>query len=107
MSGINRLLCREGRAVLEFPNIEAADKRLKRLLVRSGLDKRKFRADFAAGHCNELCGRSFEHLLSRTGLELVRWETYSSKSFSDFVYNRAHIGNKARALIRKNSEPPT
>ena len=104
MTKINRLARMGGHAILEFPNIEAADKRFKRMLVNLGLHRRKFREDFVAGHCNEFCRASFEHLLTKTGFGLVRWETYSHKRIPNFIYNRIHIGNKARALIRKEAE---
>jgi len=32
---------------------------------------------------------------------------YSTKPLSNFIYNRFHIGNKARALIRKTVESKT
>jgi SAM-dependent methyltransferase len=106
MRKINGLVKPGGRAILEFPNIDAADKRLKRLLIEWGLHRRKYGEDFVTGHCNEFCRTSFEHLLAKTGFELVRWETYSHKPVTNFIYNRIHIGNKARALIRKEAEVP-
>ncbi len=90
-----------GHALFEIPNIEGADKRLKRLLVNAGWHQRRFAEDFLPGHCNEYCRESFEFLLQRTGFELVRWETYSMKPLTNFIYTRVHIGNKARALVRK------
>ncbi len=104
MTRINGLLTLGGHAILEFPNIDAADKRLKRLLVGWGLHRRKYAGDFVTGHCNEFCRSSFEHLLRKSGFRLVRWETYSHKPLTNFIYNRIHIGNKARALIRKEAE---
>ena len=75
MTKVNRLLKPGGHALLEFPNIEGADKRLKRLATRLGLYKRKFAADFVAGHCNEFCKTSFAYLAEQTGFAIVRWET--------------------------------
>ena len=91
----------KGHALFEMPNIEGADKRLKRRLVNAGLHRRRFSEDFLPGHCNEYCRASFEFLLRETGYELVRWETYSMKPITNFIYTRVHIGNKARALVRK------
>ena len=90
-----------GHGLFEMPNIEGADKRLKRRLVNAGLHRRRFSEDFLPGHCNEYCRESFEYLLRETGFELVRWETYSKKPITNFIYTRVHIGNKARALVRK------
>jgi hypothetical protein len=39
--------------------------------------------------------------LKLTNFELVRWETYSNKPFTNFIYNRIKIGTKARAIVRK------
>ena len=103
MRRIGALLRPGGRAVLEFPNVEALGKRLKRSLVNAGLHRRRFRDDFVAGHCNEFCRESFEYLLDTTGYRLVRWETYSKRAVTNWVYNRVAIGNKARALVAKMS----
>lgn len=91
-----------GHALFEFPNIEAADKRLKRWLVDRGWHERDFDEDFIPGHCNEFCRESFAWLLRKTGFELVRWETYSMKPVANFIYTRVPVGNKARALVRKS-----
>ena len=56
------------RAPARFP-------KLKRLATRLGLYKRKFAADFVAGHCNEFCKTSFAYLAEQTGFAIVRWET--------------------------------
>ena len=101
MQKISALLKPGGHALLEFPNVDGFDKRLKRFVASKGLYKSRYRDHFMPGHCNEFCRRSFEFLLARTGFELVRWETYSKKPLSNFIYRRLHIGNKARALIRK------
>lgn len=101
MQKISALLKPGGHALLEFPNVEGFDKRIKRFAADRGLHKRRYKEDFMPGHCNEFCRASFEFLLSRTGFELVHWETYSKKPLSDFIYRHLHIGNKARALVRK------
>ena len=101
LTRISELLRSGGCCLLEMPNIEALDKRLKRFAVNRGWHERQFANDFLPGHCNEFCRRSLEHLLKRTGFQLVRWETYSRKPISNFLLNRIPIGNKARALVRK------
>ena len=101
MQKIAALLQPGGHAVLEFPNVEAFGKRLKRALASAGLHQPRFKSDFMPGHCNEFCRASFEFLLHSTGFELVRFETYSKKPLANWLYNRVPIGNKARALVRK------
>jgi kynurenine formamidase len=83
-----------------MPNIEAWDKRFKRLLENTGWHKRSYPNDFIAGHCNEFCRQSFEYLLSETGFRLIHWETYSSKPLNNWLMTRIPIGNKARALVQ-------
>jgi 2-polyprenyl-3-methyl-5-hydroxy-6-metoxy-1,4-benzoquinol methylase len=100
MRKIRAMLAPQGQVLLEMPNIEAWDKRIKRWIVNRGLHRRQFADDFVAGHCNEFCRRSFEYLAEQTGFHLVRWETYSKKPLSNLLYNRFPIGNKARALIQ-------
>ncbi len=106
MQKIRAMLRPEGYVLLEFPNVEAFDKRLKRWIVDRGLHRRKFSDDFTAGHCNEFCRESFEYLLGLTGFRLIRWETYSSKPLSNLFYNHVHIGNKARTLIQRADNVP-
>jgi SAM-dependent methyltransferase len=101
MRKIRAMLAPSGRVLLEMPNIEAWDKRLKRWMVDRGLHRRRYAPNFVAGHCNEFSRRSFEYLAVETGFRLLRWETYSKKAFSNFVFNRFPIGNKARALIQR------
>lgn len=101
MRRIASLLRPGGHALLEFPNVEALDKRVKRLAERVGLHRRRYRDDFVPGHCNEFCRASFEVLLAATGFRLETWETYSKKSLPNRIYNRIHIGNKARALVAR------
>ena len=103
MRKIGALLKPGGHALLEFPNVDGVDKRVKRFLADKGLHKSRYREDFMPGHCNEFCRQSFEFLLRRTGFELIRWETYSKKPISDFIYRRLPIGNKARVLVRRAS----
>ena len=101
LSKINSFLKINGYAVLEFPNIEGLDLKIKRFIQRCGVYKKKYRKNYKPGHCNEFSRRSFEYLTSKTGFEIVLWETYSYKPITNFIYNRIKIGNKARTIIKK------
>jgi SAM-dependent methyltransferase len=101
MRSIGSLLADGGHALLEFPNIEALDIRFQRWQRKNGLHRRTYPEGYRPGHCNEFCRESFEHLLKETGFELVVWETYSYRPVSNFIFNRVHIGNKARVILRK------
>jgi 2-polyprenyl-3-methyl-5-hydroxy-6-metoxy-1,4-benzoquinol methylase len=101
MKKINAYLKPNRYAVLEFPNIEALDLKIKRLLQRLKLYQKKYKANFTPGHCNEYCKHSFTYLASKTGFDLNVWETYSYKPLSNFIYNRLHIGSKARVILKK------
>jgi 2-polyprenyl-3-methyl-5-hydroxy-6-metoxy-1,4-benzoquinol methylase len=102
MRKIHELVRPRGYVLLEMPNIQGLDKKLKRWVADAGLHKRSYSSDFVTGHCNEFCRRSFEYLLQITGFRLIRWETYSKKALGNLVYNHVHIGNKARALIQRS-----
>jgi SAM-dependent methyltransferase len=99
---IRALLNDTGSGLLEFPNIEALDIKCKRWIRKKGLYRKKYSDTYRPGHCNEFCRESFEYLLGKTGFDLIAWETYSSKPVSNWIFNRWHIGSKARAIIRKN-----
>lgn len=98
---IHRLLRDGGHALLEFPNIEALDLRMQRWLRRTGLHRKFYPEGYVPGHASEYGRRSFQRLLEATGFELVVWETYSYDPVRNFVYNRWHIGDKARAIVRR------
>jgi len=98
---LGRLTRPGGYLLLEMPNIEAWDKRFKRFLVRHGVHQRKFSDNFLPGHCNEFCRESMQRLMEESGFQMLRWETYSMKPISNFIYKRLHVGNKARMLARK------
>lgn len=100
MDKISNLLKPEGKVLMEFPNIQGIDLRVKRLLSKMGRRK-KFAEDFVPGHVNEYSKRSYKNLLTKTGFTLLKWETYSSNRRKNFLHKRIHIGNKARALIQK------
>ena len=101
MEKIRDLLKPGGKALMEFPNIQGIDLKLKRFLSKLGRRK-KFSDGFVPGHANEYSKVSFTNLLAKTGFSLLKWETYSSNPLKNFVHKRIHIGNKARALIQKS-----
>ncbi len=101
MSKINMMLGKGGKAVLEFPNIEALSFKFKRFLGKYGFYKKKYSDDYVPGHCNEFSRKSFIYLCKKTGFRLIKWETYSSKPAMNYVYKVFPVGTKARALIAK------
>ena len=103
MDKINALLKDNGLALLEFPNTRSLGYGLKRVLKNRGLRNKKFSPEWRPGHVNEHCRQSFKFLLAKTGFELVKWRTYSSKPVSDAIYRVIPMSSKARALIRKNA----
>ena len=100
MKRVRALLKPRGWLLVEMPNIEGLSKRWVRFITNTGLHRRHFPADFAAGHCCEYSRQSYEALLERSDFELVRWETYTKKSWANWFLNRVPIGTKARALAR-------
>lgn len=100
MRKIRALLATRGYVLVELPNVESISKKFKRFMTQRGLRKPVYAQDMAIGHANEFCRASFENLLAATGFDLVRWETYSRKPLSNFIYNHIHVGSNARALIR-------
>ncbi|MFO7588045.1 MAG: class I SAM-dependent methyltransferase [Gemmatimonadota bacterium] len=98
---IRGLLDEGGHAFLEFPNIEALDLRAQRWLRRTGLHRKSYPAGYVPGHANEYGRHSFQRLLDETGFQLVAWQTYSYDPIRNFVYNRWHVGDKARAIARR------
>ncbi len=101
MRSIRGLLVEGGHALLEFPNIDALDLRVQRLLRRTGLHRKIYPEGYVPGHANEYGRVSFERLLGATGFELIVWETYSYDPVKNFVYTRWHVGDKARAIVRR------
>ncbi len=102
MKNVYRLLKYGGHAVLEFPNTDSLDLRLKWFLRRNNFYRSKFSAEYVPHHCHEFCKEAFEFLLAKTGFELVRWQTYSSKEVLNPLYNIFNFGNKVRTLIKKS-----
>ncbi len=101
MQKISALLRPGGLLLVEMPNIEGWSKRWVRFSARNGLHQRRFPPGYAAGHACEYSRQSYAALLSRTGFELTRWETYSKKPLANWLLSRVPVGTKARALARK------
>lgn len=104
MQKINQMLKPNGYAYFEFPNINSLSHRMQRFRNKFNILKKKYSSSYFPGHCNEFSKESFKYLLNLTGFTLIRWETYSSKKFSNFIYNHFHFGTKARAIVRKIKE---
>jgi len=89
-------------AVLEFPNIDAFDARLRRLLERLRIHRHYYAPTYVPGHVQEFCRASFAFAAGRAGLELEAWETYAVNPVKYALYRNLPIGNKARALVRRS-----
>ena len=90
-----------GVGVLEFPNIDAFDARLRRLLERLRLHRRHYAAAYVPGHVQEFGRASFSFAAERAGLALEVWETYAVNPWKYALFRRVPIGNKARVLVRR------
>jgi 2-polyprenyl-3-methyl-5-hydroxy-6-metoxy-1,4-benzoquinol methylase len=98
---MRRLLKPGGIGVLEFPNIDAFDARLRRLLDRLRIHRHKYAATYVPGHVQEFCRASFEYAARQAGLVLEVWETYSINPLQYALFRNVPIGNKARVLVRR------
>jgi SAM-dependent methyltransferase len=96
---IRELLAPGGIGVLEFPNIDALDARLRRGLRRWHLHRHRYRPDYVPGHVQEFCRASFAFAAEQAGLVLARWETYAVNPLKYFLYRYASLGNKARVMV--------
>ena len=94
------LLKPAGVGVLEFPNIDALDARVRRVLDRTGMHRHRYAPTYKPGHVQEFCRASFALACARAGLELLVWETYAVNPLKYALYRRWRIGNKARVLVR-------
>lgn len=103
---IRSLLAPGGVAVLEFPNIDAPDLRMKRWLERKGLRRKRYGPGYVPGHCNEFCRQSFAFAARVSGLRIDDWHTYSSRPWLDRLYGVFGWGNKARVLVRRRGNAP-
>lgn len=100
MRRIRALVKSNGYVFLEFPNIESPGMRLKRYLTNMGIKHKRYPENYIPGHANEFCFSSFCRLIQLSGFEIVRWETYSARPVYNFIFNRLHIGNKVRTIIK-------
>lgn len=98
---IQKLLKRNGVGVLEFPNIDAFDMRLRRLLETLRIHRRHYAPDYVEAHVQEFCRTSFAYAAQRAGLQLEVWETYSINPLKYALFRMLPIGNKARVLVRR------
>jgi 2-polyprenyl-3-methyl-5-hydroxy-6-metoxy-1,4-benzoquinol methylase len=98
---IRNLLKPNGAGVLEFPNIDAFDARLRRLLDRLHLHRRRYAASYVPGHVQEFCRESFAYAAREAGLDVVVWETYAVNPLQYALFRAVPIGNKARVLVKR------
>ena len=103
LAKIRRLLTPSGFAVLEFPNIDAFDARLRRLLDRLRVHRRRYAATYVPGHVQEFCRTSFAYAARKAGLTMAAWETYAVNPLKYALYRRIPIGNKVRVLVRRSA----
>lgn len=102
LTKIRNLLKENGYAHFEFPNINSLSHRYQRFRDKIPFLKKRYKASFASGHCNQFSKKSFKYLLQKTGFRLIRWETYSFKPVKSYFFNHVHIGTKARAIVQRN-----
>ena len=98
---IRGLLKPGGAGVLEFPNIDALDARVRRILDRLHIHRRHYAPSYVPGHVQEFCRASFEFAAGQAGLTLEIWETYSINPLQYALFRKLPIGNKARVLVRR------
>ena len=103
---IHDLMKPGGVAVLEFPNIDAFDARLRRGLERLRVHRRRYAPTYVPGHVQEFCRASFAFAAERAGLALEVWETYAVNPVKYALFRRVPIGNKARVLVRRPMRSP-
>jgi 2-polyprenyl-3-methyl-5-hydroxy-6-metoxy-1,4-benzoquinol methylase len=103
LTKIRTLLKPGGAGVLEFPNIDAFDAKVRRLLDRFGLHRRRYAAQYVPGHVQEFCRQSFAFAAERAGLRLEVWETYSVHPLQYAFFRTVPVGNKARVLVRRSA----
>jgi 2-polyprenyl-3-methyl-5-hydroxy-6-metoxy-1,4-benzoquinol methylase len=98
---IHDLLKPGGVGVLEFPNIDAFDARLRRWLDRWHLHRHYYAPTYVPGHVQEFCHTSFAFAAEQAGLALEVWETYAINPVKYLLFRHVLIGNKARVLVRR------
>ncbi len=103
---IRSLLTVGGIALLEFPNIDGLDLRLKRWLEARGVRRKTYGTDYVPGHCNEFSRSSFDFAAKVCGLQIVDWQTYSHRPLVNLGFGRLGLGNKARVIVERGPEDP-
>ena len=103
LTKIRNLLKPAGAGVLEFPNIDAFDARLRRVLDQLGIHRHRYSPSYVPGHVQEFCRASFAFAAQRAGLVLEVWETYSVNPLQYVFFRTVPIGNKARVLVRRSA----
>lgn len=103
---IRSLLAVDGVALLEFPNIDGLDLRLKRWLRARGVRRKTYGTDYVPGHCNEFNRSSFGYAARVCGLRVMNWQTYSHRPLVNLAFGQLGLGNKARSLVKRASEAP-
>lgn len=103
LAKIRRLLKPGGAGVLEFPNIDAFDARLRRILDWLAIHRREYSPAYVPGHVQEFCRASFDFAARKAGLALEVWETYSVHPLQYAFFRTVPIGNKARVLVRRSA----
>ena len=101
LNKISGLLKPHGYILFEFPNISGLTHKILRLRNRIRWLKKEYKSSYVPGHCNEFSRSSFEYLLKKNSFKIIRWETYSAKPLSNFIYNHIHSGSKARVIVQK------
>ena len=100
---IRELLAGRGVGILEFPNIDALDARVRRVLSRTGIHRHSYSPTYKPGHVQEFCRASFAFACAQAGLELAVWETYAVNPVKYAFYRVLPVGNKARVLVRRKA----
>ncbi len=98
---LHSLLPEGGHVLFEFPNIESLVMKARRALQGLGLFRKTYPEGYRPGHVHEYCRESFQHVVDRTGFEVVVWETCSRDPVRDWIFARWPVGTKVRTLVRK------
>jgi SAM-dependent methyltransferase len=101
MNKINSMLKPGGYSLIEVPDIDSYELKIKRFIIKTGIYKKKYKESYKPGHCNEFNREAFEFLLKKTGFKLIMMQNYSSKTIFNYIYKYIHFGTKARVLIQK------
>lgn len=103
MRELHRILKPNGIALIETPNCDALETRLKRLLIEIGLKKWNIAKGLIPGHLFEFNLKSFKYICGQLNFQLLYAHTYSHKNNTDRLSLRhlLNLGTKYRFIIRK------